>query len=105
MNEKYQRWLNNGVREYIAEQEQLALLEKPVAEAQDGRTLPEVAFSVVVRSRGTTPSVKNLRPSSRPLGVTKSSSISLGTSSRQNSPQPPPPEAVPEPPLSYHDRR
>jgi len=54
-----------------------------------------VAFSEVLRSRGTTPSVKNLRPSSPPLGVTKSSSISSGRSSRQNSPQPPPPEAVP----------
>jgi len=57
-----------------------------------------VAFSEVVRSRGTTPSVKNLRPSSRPLGVTKSSSISSGRSSRQNSPQPPSPEAVPATP-------
>ena len=57
-----------------------------------------MAFSEVVRSRGTTPSVKNLRPSSRSIGVTKSSSISSGRSSRQNSPQPPPPEAVPATP-------
>ena len=57
-----------------------------------------MAFTEVVRSRGTTPSVKNLRPSSRPLGVTKSSSISSGRSSRQNSHQPLSPEAVPATP-------
>jgi len=39
--------------------------------------------------------VKNLRPSSRPLRVTISSSIWSGRSSRPNSPQPPPPEAGP----------
>jgi len=69
-----------------------------VAEAHEHRTPLEVAFSEVVRLRETTPSVKHLRPSSRPLGVTKSSSISSGRSSRQNSPQPPPPEAVPATP-------
>jgi len=73
-------------------------LQRQVAEADERRSPLEVAFSEVVRSRETTPSVKNLRPSSRPLGVTKSSSISSGISSRQNSPQPPPPEAVPATP-------
>ena len=57
-----------------------------------------MALGEVVRSRGTTPSVKNLRPSSRPLGVTKSRSISSARSSRQNSPEPPSPEAVPATP-------
>ena len=94
INEKYQPWLNEVGRQFIAQQEQLAELQKQVAKADERPTPVEVAFSVVVRCRGTTPSVKNLRPSSRPLGVSKSSSISLGKSSRQNSPQPPPPEAV-----------
>jgi len=98
LNEKYQPWLNEMGRQYIAQQEQLAALQKQVAEAHERRTPLEVAFSEVVRSRETTPSVKNLRPSSRPLGVTKSSSISSGRSSRQNSPQPPPAEAVPATP-------
>ena len=53
-------------------------LHKKVAEAHERRTTLEVAFSEVVRSRGTAPSVKDLRPSSRPLGVTKSSSIASG---------------------------
>jgi len=98
INEKYQPWLNEVGREFVAQQEQLAQLQKQVAEAGECRSPLEVAFSEVVRSRGTTPSVKNLRPSSRPVGVTKSSSISSGRSSRQNSPQPPPPEAVPATP-------
>jgi len=98
INEKYQPWLNEMGRQFIAQQEQLAELQKQVAEAHECRTPLEVAFSEVVRSRGTTPSVKNLRPSSRPLGVTKSSSISSGRSSRQNSAQPPPPEALPATP-------
>jgi len=100
ITEKYQPWLNEVGRQFIAQQEQLAELQRQVAEAQERRTPLEVAFSEVVRSRGTTPSVKNLRPSSRPLGVTKSSSISSGRSSRQNSPQPPTPEAVPATPSS-----
>jgi len=98
INEKYQPWLNEMGRQFIAQQEQLAELEKQVAEAHERRTPLEVAFSVVVRSQGTSPSVKNLRTSSRPLGVTKSSSILSARSSRQNSPQPPPPEAVPATP-------
>jgi len=98
INEKYQPWLNEMVRQFIAQQEQLAELQKQVAEAHEGRTTLEVAVSEVVRSWGTTPSVKNVRPSSHPLGVTKSSSISSGRSSRQNSPQQPPPEAVPATP-------
>jgi len=98
INEKYQPWLNEVSRQFIAQQEQLAELQRQVAEEHERRTSLEVAFSEVVRSRGTTPWVKNLRPSSRPLGVTKSSSISSGRSSRQNSPQPPPPEAIPATP-------
>jgi len=98
INEKYQPWLNEVGRQLVAQQEQLAQLQKQVAEAHERRSPLEVAFSEVVRSRETTPSVKNLRPSSRPVGVTKSSSISSGRSSRQNSPQSPPPEAVPATP-------
>jgi len=98
INEKYQPLLNEVGRQFIAQQEQLAALQKHVAEAHECRTPLEVAFSEVVRSPGTTPLVKNLRPSSRPVRVTKSSSISSGKSSRQNSLQPPPPEAVPATP-------
>jgi len=103
--EKYQPCLNEVGRQFIAQQEQLAELQRQVAEAYERRSPLEVAFSEVVQSLGTTPSVKNLRPSSRPLGVTKSSSISSGRSSRQNSPQPPPPETVPATPSLYHDCR
>jgi len=98
INEKYQPWLNEVGIQFVAQQEQLAQLQKQVAEAHERRSPLEVAFSEVVRSRGTTPSIQNIRPSSPPLGVTKSSSISSGRSSRQNSPQPPPPEAVPATP-------
>jgi len=98
INQKYQPWLNEVGRQFVPQQEQLAQLQKQVAEADERRSPLEVAFSEVVRSRGTTPSVKNLRPSSPPHGVTKSSSISSGRSSRQNSPQPPPPEALPATP-------
>jgi len=98
INEKYQPWLNEVGRQFVAQQEQLAQLQKQVAEAHERRSPLEVAFSEVVQSRGTTPSVKNLWPSSRPLEVAKSSSISSGRSSRQNSTQPPPPEAVPATP-------
>jgi len=82
LNEKYQPWLNEVGRQFVAQQEQLAQLQKHVAEAHERRSPLQVAFSEVVRSRGTTPSVKTLRPSSRPLGVTKSSSISSGRSSK-----------------------
>ena len=98
INEKYQPWLNAVGRQFIIQQEQLAELQKQVAEAHERRTPLEVAFSEVVRSRGPTPAIKNLRPSSRPLGVTKSSSISSGRSLRQNSAELPPPEAVPTTP-------
>jgi len=98
INQTYHPWLNEVGRQFIAQQEQLAELQRQVAEAHERRTPHEVALSEVVRSRGTTPSVKNLRPSSRPLGVTKSSSILSARLSRQNSPQPPPPEAVPATP-------
>jgi len=81
INEKYQPWLNEVGRQFVAQQEQLALLQKQVAKADERRSPLEVDFRAVVRSRGTTPSVKNLRPTSRPLGVTKSSSISSGRSS------------------------
>jgi len=98
INDKYQPWLNEVGRQFIAQQEQLAELQRQVAEADELQTPLEVAFSQVVQSRGTTPSVKNLRLSSRPLGVSKSSSILYARSSRQNSPQPPPLEAVPATP-------
>jgi len=98
ITEKYQPWLNEVGRQFIPHQEQLGELQKQVAKAHERRTPLRVAFSEVVRSRGTTPSVKNLRPSSRPLGVTKSSSISSGRLSRQKSPQLLPPEAVPATP-------
>jgi len=98
INEKDQPWLDEVGRQFIAQQEQLAEFQRQVAEAHERRTPLEVAFSEVVQSRGTTTSVKYLQPLSRPLGVTKSSSISSGRSSRQNSPQPPPPEAVPATP-------
>jgi len=58
INEKYQPWLNEVRRQFIAQQEQLAQLQKQVAEAHERRSPLEVAFSEVVRSRGTTPSVK-----------------------------------------------
>jgi len=98
INEKYQPWLNEVGIQFIAQQEQLAELQRQVAEAHERRFTLEVAFTEVVRSLETTPSVKNLRPWSRPLGLTKSSSISSGRSSRQNSPPPPPPKAVPATP-------
>jgi len=98
INEKYQPWLNEMGGKFIAQQEQLAELHMQVAEAHERQTPVEVTFREVVRSRGTTPLVKNLLPSSRPLRVTKSSSISWRKSSRQNSPQPPPAEAVPATP-------
>jgi len=98
INEKYQPWLYEVGRQFVAQDEHLAQLHMQVAEAHECGSPLAVAFSEVVRSRGTTPSVKKLRPSSRPLGVTKSCSILLGRSSRQNSPQPPPLEAVPATP-------
>jgi len=85
-------------RQFIAQQEQLAELQKQVAEGHERRTPLEVALSEVVRSRETTRSVKNIRPWTRPRGVTKSGSISSGRSLTQNSPEPPPPEAVPPTP-------
>jgi len=98
INEKYQPWLNEVGRQFIAQQVQLAELQKQVAEAHERQTPLAVAFSEVVRSQETSPWVNNLWPSSRPLGDTKSSSISSGRSSRQNSLQPLPPEAVPATP-------
>jgi len=81
INEKYQPWLNVVGRHFVAQPEELAQLQKQVAEAHERRSPFEVALSEVVRSWGTTPSVKKLRPLSRPLGVTKSRSISSGRSS------------------------
>jgi len=80
INEKYPPCLNEEGRQSIAQQERLAELQRQVAEAHERRSPLEVAFIEVVRSRGTTPSVKIRPPSSRPLGVTKSSSISSGRS-------------------------
>jgi len=62
INEKYQPWLNEVGKQFIAQQEQLEELQRQVAEAHERRSPLEVAFSEVVRSRGTTPSVKNLPP-------------------------------------------
>ena len=78
INEKYQPWLNEVGRQFIAQQEKLAELQRQVAEADERRSPLEVGFSEVVRSRRTTPLFKNLRPSSRPLGVSKTSSILSG---------------------------
>jgi len=100
INEKYQPWLNEVGRQFIAPQEQLAQLQKQVAKAHERRSPLAVAFGLVVRSQGTTPSVKNLRPSSPAVVVSKSSSISSGKSSRQNSPQVSPPECIPFNPFS-----
>jgi len=62
INEKYQPWLNAVGRQFVAQQEQLAQLQKQVAYAHECRSPLILAFSEVVRSRGITPSVKNLRP-------------------------------------------
>jgi len=62
INEKYQPWWNEVGRQFSAQQEQLAELQRQVAEAPERRSPLEVAFSEVIRSWGTTPSVKNLRP-------------------------------------------
>ena len=67
INAKYQPWLNEVRRQFIAQQEQLAELQRQVAETEERRTPVAVAFSEVVRSRGTTPSAKNLRQLSCPL--------------------------------------
>jgi len=48
INEKYQHWLNEVGRQFMAEQEQLAELQRQVAEAHDRRSPLEVAFSEVV---------------------------------------------------------
>jgi hypothetical protein len=50
INEKYQPWLNEVGRQFVAQQEQLAQLQKQVAEAHERRSPLEVAFSEVVRS-------------------------------------------------------
>jgi len=63
INEKYQLRLNEVGRQFIAQQEQLAELQRQVAEGHERRSPLALGFSEVVRSRGTTPSVKNLRPS------------------------------------------
>jgi len=104
IHEKYQPWLNEVGRQFIAQQEQLAELQKPVAEAHECRTPLEVAFSEVVCSRGTTPSVKNLRPSSHPLGVTKSSSISSGNHGERILLSRHLRRLSPQRPLPYHNR-
>jgi len=105
INEKYQPWLNEVGRQPIAQQDRLAELQKQVAEAHERRTPLDVAFSEVVRSRGTTPSVKNLWPSSRPLGVTKSSSISSGKHRERILHTRHLRRLYPQPPLPYHDCR
>jgi len=48
INEKYQPWLNEVGTQFIAQQEQLAELQRQVAEAQERRIPLEVAFSEVV---------------------------------------------------------
>jgi len=62
INEKYQPWLNEVGRQFIALQDQLAELQKQVAEVYECQTPLELAFSEVVRSRGTTLSVKTSGP-------------------------------------------
>ena len=53
INKKYQPWLNVVGRQFVAKQEQLGQLQKQVAEEHERRSPLEVAFSEVVRSRGT----------------------------------------------------
>jgi len=78
ITEKFEPWLNEVGRQFITQHEQLAELQKQVAEAQK-RPMPlDVACNEAVCSRGTTPSVNNLCPSSRPLGLRKTSCISSG---------------------------
>jgi len=60
ISETYQPWLNEVSRQFIAEQEQLAELQKQVAEVHERQTPLQVAFSELARSAGATPSVKNL---------------------------------------------
>jgi len=55
INETYQPWLNEVGRQFIAQQQKLAELQRQVAEAHEHRTTLEVAFTEVVRSQGTTP--------------------------------------------------
>jgi len=50
INEMYQPWLNEVGRQFIAQQEQLAELQRQVAEADERRSPLEVAFSQVGRS-------------------------------------------------------
>jgi len=94
INATYKPWFNVVGRQFIEEQEQLAELQRHMAEAQERPTPLEEAFSEDVHSGGTTHSVRKLRPSSRLLRVTKCGSILLWRSSRQNSGQLPPREAV-----------
>jgi len=45
INAKYQPWLNEVGRQFIAQQEELAELQRQVAEARERRTPLEVSFS------------------------------------------------------------
>ena len=62
INEKYQPWLNEVGRQFLVQQVQLVQWQKQVAEADERQNPLEVAFSEVVRSRGTTPSIKTSGP-------------------------------------------
>jgi len=94
INQTYQSWLNKVGRQFSIQQEQLAELQKEMPKTQERRTPFEVAFSELIRSRETTPLVKNLQQLLCSLGVTKSCSISQERSLRHYSPQPSPPETV-----------
>ena len=69
MNKIYQPWLNEGGSQFIAQQQQLAELQKQGAEAHKSPTPLKVAFSEVISCQETIPLVKNLRLSSCPLGI------------------------------------
>jgi len=105
INEKYHPWLNEVGRQFIAQQEQLAELQKQVAEAHERRTPFEVAFSKVVRSQGTTPSVKNLRQSSCALGLRNLALFRRGNHRDRILHSHHLWRMSPQPPLPYHDRR
>jgi len=95
INEKYQPWLNEVGRQFSHSKSSLRNCKSTWLKHMNVEPLSKWPSGRLSAFGGTNPSVKNLCPSSRPREVTKSGSISSGKSSRQNSPQPPPPEAIP----------
>ena len=96
IDEKWEPWLNQLGLQNLQQQEQIANLQKQVAEAARRESPLDRAFSEsIVSSRTSTPRVRVLR-SSRGR-VRKASSITSGAS-RQPSPQPLP-ATVPETPI------